>query len=65
MISALAPLFQGGFSSYGRLLRLAEPNDVAIPLTDLFDAGRLRQSLYQFRPDLKGEDERALLSIWS
>lgn len=65
MIPALAPLFQGGFSSYGRLLRLAGPNDAAIPLTDLFDAGRLRQSLYQFRPDLKGEDERALLSIWS
>ena len=54
MIPALAPLFQGGFSSYGRLLRLAGPNDAAIPLTDLFDAGRLRQSLYQFRPDLKG-----------
>ena len=65
MIPALAPLFQGGFSSYGSLLRLAEPNDSAIPLTDLFDARRLRQSLYQFRPDLKGEDERALLSIWS
>ncbi len=65
MIPALAPLFQGGFSSYGHLLRLAEPNDTAIPLSDLFDAQRLRQSLYQFRPDLKGEDERALLSIWS
>jgi len=65
MIPALAPLFQGGFSSYGDLLRLAEPNDTAIPLSDLFDAQRLRQSLYQFRPDLKGEDERALLSIWS
>lgn len=65
MIPALAPLFQGGFSSYGHWLRLAEPNDTAIPLSDLFDAQRLRQSLYQFRPDLKGEDERALLSIWS
>ncbi len=63
MIPALAPLFQGGFSSYGRLLRLAEPNDTAIPLTDLFDAQRLRQSLYQFRPDLRGEDELARIHI--
>lgn len=65
MIPALAPLFQGGFASYGRLLRLAEPNDAAIPLTDLFDEQRLRRALSQFRPDLVGEDERALLSIWS
>ncbi len=65
MIPALAPLFQGGFASYGHLLRLAEPDDTAIPLSDLFDGQRLRQCPWQFRPDLVDEDERALLSIWS
>ncbi|MGJ3255817.1 MAG: siderophore-iron reductase FhuF [Alcanivorax sp.] len=65
MIPSLAPLFQGAFASYAPMLRVAATRESALPLVDLFDPGVLRRQLHRFRADLKTEDERALLSIWS
>lgn len=65
MIPSLAPLFQGAFAGYAPLLRLAAAGEPALPLADLLEPDALRQQLHRFRPDMKGEDERALLSIWS
>ncbi|WP_348720217.1 siderophore-iron reductase FhuF [uncultured Alcanivorax sp.] len=65
MIPSLAPLFQGAFASYAPMLRLAAAGEPALPLVALFEPDALRRQLHRFRPDLQGEDERALLSIWS
>ncbi|MCG8393633.1 MAG: siderophore-iron reductase FhuF [Pseudomonadales bacterium] len=65
MIPSLAPLFQGAFAGHAGVLRLAVPDEQALPLRALLEPAYLREQLHRFRPDLAGEDERALLSIWS
>ena len=65
MIPALAPLFQGGFAHYGERLRLAQPDDPALPLTALLDPAVLDVQLQAFRSNFAQEDPRAVLSIWS
>lgn len=65
MIPALAPLFLGGFAHYGERLRLAQPDDPALPLTALLDPAVLDVQLQAFRSNFAQEDPRAVLSIWS
>ncbi len=65
-ISALAPLFTGKFEHYCDMLVLAgQDQRPGVPVQDLITADGVQWLLARYRRSRPGDDERALLSLWS
>lgn len=65
-IPALAPLFIGDFEHYRHILVLPDQDDrPGIPAQELVTAAGVTWLLKEYRQHQPGDDDRALLSLWS